>query len=301
MGVDDGDADGNARAKPEFLRGLDGETAADGLAHRCDARADAAELLGGEVAEPDLAEIRGVPAGTALVPEVGPLADRGAERAGVVTGGAVGEEVRQVEEARGAAPRGGEVFLQPEELGRLHLGRDHAADVAEHGVARAVDAFGLRDGAVIHPDDDILRGLAGGTDGHGPVLGVEHDERAGGVEADAGDVRRRSLGRLQRAPHGAAARGPDVGGGMLHEVRRGPEEQDGLGGVAEHAPGGGEHAGARAAGADVDAQEKWGGHGRRGEGRILRGEAVGKPRLRRAYGGQARERLGVVVGFHTDE
>ncbi len=47
-----------------------------------------------------------------VVPEVGPLAHGRAERSHVVAGGAVDEEVGQIEEARGALPRSGQVLVR---------------------------------------------------------------------------------------------------------------------------------------------------------------------------------------------
>src|SRR5262249_21107520 len=148
--------------------------------------ADAAEFLCGKIAKSDAFEIRRIPAAPALVSEVSPLADRGAERARVIAGGAVGEEIRQIEEARRTLPGLGQMLFQPEQLGRLHLGRNDAADVTQDWVTRAIDRSSFGNRAMVHPDNHVLSVAAGGADGHGPVVDIEHHERTGGVEADAG-------------------------------------------------------------------------------------------------------------------
>src|SRR5207302_3850593 len=86
---------------------------------------------------------------------IGPFAYGSTQRARVVAGGAVREKIGQVEKPRGASPDAGEVLFEPQELGRFHLGRDGAANVAEHVVPGGVDAIRLIDSAVIHPDDDV--------------------------------------------------------------------------------------------------------------------------------------------------
>ena len=94
-----------------------------------------------------------------------------------------------------------EMPLQPEQLRGLHLGRDDAADIVEHLVLRLVDEGGFRDGAVVHPDDDVALRIAREADAQRSRLLVEHDERAGGVEADALDG-----GGRERRPLAIAAR-----------------------------------------------------------------------------------------------
>jgi len=125
-----------------------------------------------------------------LVTQVAPLAHRGAQRPGVVAGGAVAEKVGKVEETRGPPPRLGEVLLEPQELRGLHFGRHPTAHISEHRVLGGVDAGCLIHCPVVHPDDHVLLVVAGRAHRHRPVVGVERHQRAGGVEADAADRRR---------------------------------------------------------------------------------------------------------------
>ena len=124
VGVDERDADGRARRERRAPRRRARSRLADALAQRPHARADAREAVVGEIAEPDLGE-SSVGSQRSLVTEVRPLAHGRAERTRVVAGRAVGQEVGEIEEVRGArASVSGRFSLQPEELRRLHLGRD---------------------------------------------------------------------------------------------------------------------------------------------------------------------------------
>ncbi|MNE06325.1 hypothetical protein D3C80_989100 [compost metagenome] len=78
--------------------------------------------------------------------------------------------------------------LQPAQFRRLHLRRDDAADIIENGAFQRVDLVRIADGAVVHPHDDIPIVITAGADGHRPALLVHHDERAGRVEPDTGDI-----------------------------------------------------------------------------------------------------------------
>ncbi len=77
---------------------------------------------------------------TRLMGEIGPFAGDSADRALGGAGGAEGQEVGEVEEIAGAMEAGRLVLLQPEQLRRLHLRRDDAADIAQHVLFRLVDA-----------------------------------------------------------------------------------------------------------------------------------------------------------------
>ena len=138
--VDDRDGDGRPGSEPQLARAPRRQHAGT-LAHRPHRLADAGEAVRREIAEADAIEVVALPPAP-VVPEVRPLADGRAERSDVDARGAVDEKVRQVEEARRAAPGLGQVLLQPEELRRLHLGRDDPADVAQDLVAGLVDAGG---------------------------------------------------------------------------------------------------------------------------------------------------------------
>ena len=83
------------------------------------------------------------------------------------------------------------MFLQPEQLGRLHLRRDDAAHIAKNIVIALVDATRLGGCSVVHPHDDIPPGIPRSADRERTRGVVEHDQRAGGVKADAADDRGR--------------------------------------------------------------------------------------------------------------
>ena len=112
-------------------------------------------------------------------------------------------------------PRGvedpGPVLAKPEKLWRLHLGRDDAAYVFQDVVAGRVDPFGLVDCPVVHPDDNVAGRVLGKTDWQRGAALAQHDERAGGVEADAADLLRADAEPLARCPDRAADRLPDLG------------------------------------------------------------------------------------------
>ncbi len=185
MRVDDRDRDRRPRQEAELARRRLRQPAGP-LADRPHRSPHARKPLVRERGEPHLPEVSLVP--SAIVAEVGPLAGRGAERSRVVPGRAVAEEIGEIEEAGGAAERRGHVLGEPAELRRLHLRRDHPADVAEHLVPGGVDARRLRDRAVVDPHDHVPAILAAsvtGADRHRPVGLVQEDQRAGRVEADA--------------------------------------------------------------------------------------------------------------------
>ena len=109
------------------------------------------------------------------------------ERAGLPVARQVRKSARS--KARPARDQaGGQVALQPHQLGDLHLRRHGAADVGEDAVAGGRACLGLGDGAVVEPEDGVPAVVAGGRDGDRAALGVAEDERAGGVEGEAGDL-----------------------------------------------------------------------------------------------------------------
>ena len=254
VGVDDGHGDRGAGSETQLARARLGEPAR-ALAHGPHAGADARETLVGQDAEADLPEEVGLPA-TPLLAEIGPLAHGGAERAHVDARGPVHEVVGQIEQARRALPRRGQVLGQPQQLGRLHLGRHPAADVAQHLVAGRVDAGGLRRRAVVHPDHDVPGVVARGAHGHGAIVSVEGDERARGVEPDPRDLRGPGPCLHERRTDRDARRGPDVVARLLDEVLGRPLEEDGVRARAVHRAARVEQGRADAPRAHVDAQEQ---------------------------------------------
>ena len=188
VGVDQRCRDRRARRDAEH-GGRVGCDCADAFARHPHVRADARESVFGEVGEPDLGEVRRVPA--PLVTEVRPLADRRAQRTVDAPRRPPGQIVGEIEPVRRAAPGVGPVAPQPAQLGRLHLGRDRPADELQHRMTGRIDRTRIVDRAVIHPDDDVPRVIAVDSSPNRSTVRIDRDERAGRVEADAGDRVRR--------------------------------------------------------------------------------------------------------------
>ena len=117
---------------------------------------------------PDARQEIALPA-LALVGEVGPLAGERALGARGAAAGAPGQVVGEVEEQAGPRPGLRQMPLQPHQLGDLHLGRHHAADMVEHAMAAGGAFLGLGDGAVVEPDDRVPVPVAGGRDRQRPA------------------------------------------------------------------------------------------------------------------------------------
>src|SRR5690606_18170180 len=109
----------------------------------------------------------------------------------------------------------GTVLAQPQKLGRLHLGRDAGADIFQHLMALGVDTLGLFDGAMVHPDDDVTLRVDGIADGQRRLTITPHDQRAGGIETDARDLRRVDPGTGHAFPDRVADRAPDLLAGLF--------------------------------------------------------------------------------------
>jgi len=121
-------------------------------------------------------------------------------------------------------------------------------------------------GPVVHPHDDVARGVVGdgGVHAHGTVLAIEQHERARRVEGHAADVVRRRAGVLERSLHALAHGRPDVVARLLKMLGQRVEHGDVLlVHTAELARGHVHHAGARRASADVHAHGEAGCHRRR--------------------------------------
>ena len=108
--------------------------------------------------------------------------------------------------------------LQPEQFRHLHLGRDRAADIAQHVIPRLVDQPRLGDGAMVHPDDDIaLLSPDALTVSGSPSRSSTTSEQVASkpMPLTASGAKRRF--RHRGAHRGDAGR-PDVGGGLLDDV-----------------------------------------------------------------------------------
>ena len=184
--------------------------------------------------------------------QIGPLAGHRADRAQVRAAGPKAQVIRKIHQPAVALPLRRQMPLQPHQLRDLHLGRHRAADEVQHLVAGGGAFLGLGERAVIEPDDDVPLVLAAGRDAGRAVLAVERDQRAGGIEADPGDRRRRQARLLARVPRGGADRLPDVLARLLGVVRPRLVHQNRPAGAGEHPATRVEQRGPRAAGADVD-------------------------------------------------
>ncbi|MGY2921888.1 hypothetical protein ACVWYP_007518 [Bradyrhizobium sp. USDA 3262] len=216
MGIDQGCTDRGSRQQAEIARGILGQAAAERRAGRHDLATDPPKAIGRERLEPDPLEKGFTPA--ALAGDIGPFAGDGAGRARQRAGRAERQIVGKIEEVPGSLEGRGQMPFQPEDFRDLHLRRDGATDIAQHLVAGRVDEFGFVHRAVIHPDHDIARGIAGRADGERPACPVEHDQRTGRVEADAFDALGPNRSLLHRIAHRGDAGRPDVVGRLLDDI-----------------------------------------------------------------------------------
>ena len=110
------------------------------------------------------------------------------------------------------------ILLQPQNFRRFHLRRDFAANVLQYRVARRVDLFRLRGGAMIHPDNNIAVRIVRRPDRQRRVVIANHHQRAGGIEAEPGDRRRRDAGAGHRGFNAVAHRQPDFTARLLNPI-----------------------------------------------------------------------------------
>ena len=126
---------------------------------------------------------------------------------------------------------------EPDELRRLHLRRQRAAEVAQNLMAGGVDPRGVLGRAVIHPHDHVAFGRAGGVDRQRLQALVERDERTGRGEAEAGESVARGGRDASTASRTASVdRAPDVGGRLLDDVAGLAPDRDRSPGAAEEPP-----------------------------------------------------------------
>ena len=221
------------------------------MAYRLDRAPDPGKFLVCQAAEADLSEIRLVP--TVTVPHIGPFADRRAQGASVVTGGPVGEVVRQVEKSSGAVPGIGQILLEPKELGGLHLRRYGSADVTQHIVFRGIDSLRLRHRPMIHPYDHVSLIVRLRAQRYRTVAIVEGDQRAGGVESHPTHFVRGDPCLRRRLTHRPTAGKPYVVGRLFGEIRFRSPHPDRMARGTQHHAVRRENSGSGAAGADIDA------------------------------------------------
>ena len=153
---------------------------------RCrDCLANVFELGLGKRAEPDLFKEARVPA--ILMGQIGPFAGYGAGGACQRARCGPCQKVRKIKELPDTFKRLWQVFFDPQQLRRLHFGRNTPTHILEDRVALGVDPFGLGLSTVIHPDDDIALSracVANADGGHGVV---KNNHGAGGIKSDALD------------------------------------------------------------------------------------------------------------------
>lgn len=112
------------------------------------------------------------------------------------------------------------MVLEPEDLGHLHLDAHLSANVLEELVVGVVDLFGLFDGSMVEPQDDVavvaIVGEVRSGNGQRLVSVVSKDsKRAGGVEANALDAGRVNGGLADNATDAFAYALPDICGRLL--------------------------------------------------------------------------------------
>lgn len=93
---------------------------------------------------------------TLLVRQIVPFTGQGAQTRDIAVGRFPDQEVRQIVESMRALPRCRKMILQPQHFRQFHFDADFAANIAQGGILRGVNAFGLVCRAMIHPHDDVM-------------------------------------------------------------------------------------------------------------------------------------------------
>ncbi len=249
MRVDEPRPDRRSRDEPHRGGFLGREPSRERRSRRDDLRAETGEAVGAQDAKPDAVEEFARPA--PLVREIAELAGDRAERAGERARRAKGEVIGEAEEMRGPGEGPGLPAREPDELRRLHLGRQRAPEIPQDLMPAGVDPLGVVGRAVIHPHDHVALGRVGRTDRQRPQVLVERDQRTGRGEAEARDRLAWQARGLDRLAHGLARRAPDVGGRLLDDVAGLAPDRDRPPGAGDELPGPVENPGAGAARADV--------------------------------------------------
>jgi hypothetical protein len=81
-----------------------------------------------------------------------------------------------------------------------------------------VDTTRLIECPVVHPDDDVARGILGRADRQRPPPLVDHDQRAGGGETEPGNGAGCNAALRNRSPDGSCDSLPNVVGGLLDDL-----------------------------------------------------------------------------------
>ena len=190
-----------------------------------------------------------------LVRQVIPLAGQRAHAGDVGVGETPGQIIGEVEETPGLGIALGEMLLEPQDFGQLHLDADFAADVGQRRVVRGIECCRLRTGAVVHPHDDVALGFARFGDRDRLAVLADGNQRTRRIDADRGYLRRRNAGLGDRFAHGRAGLCPDVGRRLFDEQRLRMELLDRTDDKGQALTVRGKNAGPYAGRTDVDAQE----------------------------------------------
>lgn len=123
-----------------------------------------------------------------------PLADHRTEGASIYACGTPCEEIGKIKGAPDVAKGGGEIPLQPQQLGYLHLQGHLTANILEQLVLGGIDLIRLHLSTMVHPQYDVLLRLAALAHRQRSPLLAQYDQRASGIEADALDLRLIDIG-----------------------------------------------------------------------------------------------------------
>ncbi len=232
--VDEPRSDRRSGIEPQRVGGFGGQPMRQRRSRHDDLGAEPGEAVGAQGAKADAVEELARPA--SLVRQIAELAGDRAKRPRERSGRAKSQPIGEPEEMRRSREGLGLRAREPDELRRLHLGRERAAGVAQNLVAGGVDPLGVLGGAMIHPHDHVTFGRAGGVDRQRLKALVERDQRTGRGEADARESPAGQARRLDGLAHGLPHRAPDVGGGLLDDVARLAPDRDRPLGAAEEPP-----------------------------------------------------------------
>ena len=250
VGVDEPRPDGRPGVQTHCGCGVLSQAAPEARPWRGDVRAEAGEAAGLKRAQAQAVEEFPRPA--VFVREIAELAGCRAQRARQRPGRAKAEPVGEADEMRGPGEGLGRHAREPDELRRLHLGRERSPEIAQDLVSAGVDPLGVFGRAVIHPHDHVALGRAPQADRERRQVTVEREERAGRSEAKPGEGVAIEPRRLDRFAHGFRHRAPDVGRRLLDDVALLAPDRNRSPRRGEEPPGSVERARAGAARADVD-------------------------------------------------
>jgi hypothetical protein len=119
-------------------------------------------------------------------------------------------------------------------------------------VPSGVDPLGLVDGAMVHPNNDVLLRRTTWINRHRRPVRIAQNQRTGRVKANAAHMAKPCHLR-QSLTYAKTNSAPNIVAGLLNEIGARTPDTYRVAGLRQHRPAEIKHAGARAAGSDIDA------------------------------------------------